>query len=204
MLYFSADRFQQLKYGSQITGGKFPIKDNGIELEAVYQPSKAWNLNANFTFQDATAFGVFYQSAGNYLDSFDPATPVDGTHGTGLGTPNFALYYPPGNRMRAPGIPQLEGNAFVEYTSPMGWGAGVGPQFIGKQYANDEDTLYIPPEVELDGFVFYGKKTWEVRVNIKNMTNARLLDPIDVSYAGNSLIFVRPPVSASITLRLHY
>jgi hypothetical protein len=203
-LYFASDVFQQLKYGSQITGGKFPIKDNGLELEAVYQPSKAWNFNANFTYQEATAFGVFYQAAGNYLDSFATTTPVDGTVGTGLGTPNFTLYYPPGGRMRAPGIPGVQANAFMVYTDPLGWGAGVGPQFIGRQYANDEDTLYIPPEVEWDGFVFYGQKNWDVRLNIKNMLNSRLLDPIDVSYAGNSLIYVRPPIEASITLRYHY
>jgi len=203
-LYVSADVFQQLKYGTQITGGKFPIKDNGVEFEAVYQASKSWNLNANLTYQDATAFGVFYQAAGNYLDTFATTTPVDGTYGTGLGTPNFQLYTPPGGRMRAPGIPQLEANAFVEYTSPLGWGAGAGPQFVGKQYANDEDTLYIPPETEVDGFIFYRQHTWEVRVNVKNMLNARLLDPIDVSYAGNSLIYVRPPITASITLKLHY
>jgi len=203
-LYVRADVFQQLKYGTQITGGKYPIKDNGGELELVYQPNKAWKFNANLTYQSATAFGVFYQSAGNYLDSFDPATPVDGTHGTGVGTPNFTLYYPPGGRMRSPGIPQVEANAFVEYTSPLGWGAGVGPQYIGKQYANDQDTLYIPPETEFDGFIFYGHKTWEVRVNVKNMLNSRLLDPIDVSFAGNDLIYVRPPITASITLKLHY
>jgi outer membrane receptor for monomeric catechols len=203
-LYVRADVFQQLKYGTQITGGKYPIKDNGGELEAVYQPNKAWNFNANLTYQSATAFGVFYQSAGNYLDSFDPATPVDGTHGTGVGTPNFTLYFPPNGRMRAPGIPQVEANAFVEYTNPLGWGAGVGPQYIGRQYANDQDTLYIPPETEVDGFIFYRQKTWEVRVNIKNMLNSRLLDPIDVSYAGNDLIYVRPPITASITLKLHY
>jgi hypothetical protein len=40
-------------------------------------------------------------------------------------------------------------------------------------------------------------------VNIKNMTNARLLDPIDVSFAGNDTIFVRPPISASLTVRIH-
>jgi outer membrane receptor for monomeric catechols len=129
---------------------------------------------------------------------------VDGTHGTGVGTPNFTLYFPPNGRMRAPGIPQVEANAFVEYTNPLGWGAGVGPQYIGRQYANDQDTLYIPPETEVDGFIFYRQKTWEVRVNIKNMLNSRLLDPIDVSYAGNDLIYVRPPITASITLKLHY
>jgi outer membrane receptor for monomeric catechols len=203
-LYLSAALFQQLKYGTEITGGKYPIKDNGLELEAVYQPNRSWNLNANLTYQDATAFGVFYQSAGNYLDTFATTTPVDGTYGTGYGTPNFQLYYPPAGRMRAPGIPQLEANAFVEYTSPMGWGVGAGPQFIGKQYANDEDTLYIPPETEVDGFVFYGQGHWNLRLNIKNALNARLLDPIDVSYAGNSLIYVRPPISVSLTLRLRY
>ncbi len=203
-LYFASDVFQQLKYGSQITGGKFPIKDNGVELEAVYQPSKAWNFNANVTYQEATAFGVFYQAAGNYLDSFATSTPVDGTFGTGVGTPNFTLYYPPGGRMRAPGIPQVQANAFVVYTNPGGWGFGLGPQFIGRQYANDEDTLYIPPEVEWDGFLFYGQKDWDLRLNVKNLLNSRLLDPIDVSYAGNSLIFVRPPIEASITLRYHY
>ena len=143
-LYFAGDVFQQLKYGTQITGGKYPIKDNGLELEAVYQPSKAWNLNANFTYQEATAYGVFYQAAGNYLDTFSTATPVDGTFGTSVGSPNFTLYFPPGGRMRAPGIPQLQANAFAEYSDPSGWGIGMGPQFIGRQYANDQDTLYIP------------------------------------------------------------
>jgi len=203
-LYVSTALFQQLKYGTQITGGKYPIKDNGVELEAVYQPSKAWNLNANFTYMDATTYGVFYQSTGNYLDVFATTTPVDGTYGTGLGSPNFTSYTPASGKMRAPGIPQVEANAFLEYTDPLGWGAGVGPQFIGKQYANMQDTLYIPAEVEWDGYVFYGQKRWDVRVNVKNLLNSRLLDPIDVSYAGNSLIFVRPPITASITLRYHF
>jgi hypothetical protein len=30
------------------------------------------------------------------------------------------------------------------------------------------------------------------------------LDPIDVSFAGNDVIYVRAPISASMTLRLHY
>ena len=106
--------------------------------------------------------------------------------------------------MRAPGIPQVQANAFAEYTSPMGWGIGLGPQFIGRQYANMQDTLYIPPETELDGYVFYGMKDWDVRVNVKNILNSRLIDPIDVSFAGNDVIFVRKPISASLTMRYHF
>jgi TonB dependent receptor len=204
-LYFAADVFQQLKYGSQITGGKFPIKDNGVELELVYQPNKTWTINANFTYQDASAYGVFFQTTGNYLDAFATTTPVDGKLGTGLGAPNFTLYNPPGGRMRAPGVPEVMANAFVVYKAPgTGWGFGVGPQYEGKQYANMQDTLYIPPQVELDGFVFYDTRHWDVRVNVKNILNQRLVDPIDVSFAGNSLISVRPPISASITVRLKF
>jgi len=204
-LYFSAAVFQQLKYGAQMTGGTNPIKNQGVELDAVYQPSKRWTFNANFTFNDSTTFGAyFYQSTGNYLDAFATTTAVDGTHGTGLGAPNFTGYLPPDGRMRSPGVPQVMANGFLEYHDPLGWKAGVGPQFVGRQEANDQDTLHIPGECEFDGFVSYGQRTWDVRVNIKNLTNARLIDPIDVSYAGNSLIYVRPPITASITLRYHY
>ena len=36
-----------------------------------------------------------------------------------------------------------------------------------------------------------------------NLFNARLLDPIDVSFAGNDVIFVRKPIAASLTFRYH-
>jgi outer membrane receptor protein involved in Fe transport len=204
-LYVSAALFQQIKFGSQITGAVFPIKTNGLELDAVYQPSKAWTFNGNFTFQDATAFGdSFFQETGNYLDTFPTTMVIDGKRGTGLGSPNFTSYSPPTGRMRAPGIPQVQANFFMVYKHPSGFGFGIGPQIIGRQYANDQDTLHIPGEYELDGYVFYAVKQWEVRINGTNLTNARLLDPIDVSFAGNDTIFVRKPISASVTFRYHF
>jgi outer membrane receptor for monomeric catechols len=204
-LYFSSDVFQQLKYGTQFTGPVYPIKDEGVELDLVYQPNKQWTVNANFTYQDATAFGsYFYQQTGNPLDYYDTSTIVGGQPGTGLGGLNFDGYSPPDGRMRAPGIPQVQANAFLEYRSPLGVGFGIGPQFIGRQDANDQGTLHIPGETELDGYVTYKRHTWDVRVNVKNITNARLLDPIAVSFAGNDAIFVRPPIEASITLHYHY
>jgi outer membrane receptor for Fe3+-dicitrate len=204
-LYFDVVGFQQSKLGVQLGGATDRIRDEGIETQAVYQPDKAWTFNANFTYQDATSFGPkYFQQTGNYLDSYDPSTEVDGQFGTGIGDPNFVSYFPPGGRMRTPGIPQVQFNAFVEYTDPSGFGIGIGPQFIGRQYANDQDTLQIPPETELDGYVFYRHRSWEVRVNVTNITNARLLDPIDTSFAGNDTIFVRKPISASLTIRKHF
>ena len=204
-LYGSVALFQQTKFGVQIGGATDLIKDQGIELDAVYQPSKAWTVNGNFTYQNATVFGgSFFQETGNYLDTYNPDYIVNGLPGTGLGAPNFTSYKPPTGRMRAPGIPAMQANLFLVYTSPMGWGAGIGPQIQGKQYANDQETLHIPLETEWDGYLFYGKKEWDVRLNIKNLLNERILDPIDVSFAGNDTIYVRPPITASVTFRYHY
>ena len=204
-MYFSVAGFQQTKLGVQIGGATDKIRDEGIELDFVYQPSKQWTVNANFTYQDATVFGdYFFQETGNYLDSYNSDYIVDGQPGTNKGEPNFTGYVPPTGRMRAPGIPQIQANFFMVYTSPMGWGVGVGPQIQGKQYANDQETLHIPTEAEWDGYVFYGQRTWDVRINIKNLLNQRILDPIDVSFAGNDTIYVRPPITASVTFRYHF
>jgi iron complex outermembrane recepter protein len=210
-LFVAAAAFQQEKIGTQLGGADYLIKDNGAELEVVYQPNKTLAVNANLTYQDATAFAPtgngFYQQTGSYLDDYPTNYVVPGSNGqlgTGLGSPNFTSYYPPGGRMRAPGIPQLMANFFVDYKFATYFGVGAGPQIIGREYANDQDTLHIPGEYSLDGFVSYRRKHWDVRLNIKNITNQRLLDPVDVTFAGNDLVFVREPISASLTFRLHY
>jgi outer membrane receptor for monomeric catechols len=203
-LYYGVSLFQQIKVGAQLGGPNYKIVDNGLEAELVYQPTKALSINANLTYQDATAYGDdFFQETGNYLDYFDPATTVDGQPGTGLGATNYTTYHPPGGRMKAPGVPGFLGNLFVDYKFKSGWGFGVGPQIIGRQNANDQGTLHIPLEYELDGYIYYRMKRWDMRLNITNIANQRVLDPIDVSFAGNDTIFVRKPISASITFRLH-
>ncbi|HZZ58745.1 MAG TPA: TonB-dependent receptor plug domain-containing protein [Opitutaceae bacterium] len=206
-LYFAVDAFQQLRLGSQLGGPNYLLKDNGLEFETVYQPTLALAVNANLTYQNDTAFapagGGFYEQTGSYLDDYPTTYLVDGKYGTGNGSPNFEVYVPPSGRMRAPGIPQFMANLFVEYKFPHGFGIGLGPQILGRQYADDEEALHIPSEYELDGYLFYRQKRWDVRVNVRNITNQRLLDPIDVTFAGNDEIFVREPISASVTIRWH-
>jgi outer membrane receptor for monomeric catechols len=203
-LYFGAAVFQQIKVGAQLGGPNYTIRDNGLEFDSVYQPTKALSVNANMTFQDATAFGSdFFQETDNYLDLYPTTYSIDGTTGTGRGAVNYQSYHPPGDRMQAPGVPRFLANFFVDYKFAHGWGVGVGPQIIGSQHANDQGTLIIPTEYELDGYVYYKQKRWDARLNITNLTNNRVLDPIDVSFAGNDVIFVRKPISASITVRYH-
>jgi len=214
-LFFDLTAYQQIKTEPQIHGApNFLVKASGVEVETVYQPTKALSFNGNFTYQDVTDYGnAFFQQTNNYLDGYPAGFSVDGQSGTGDGSPNFSavpennysgFYEPPGDRMKAPGVPEVLANLFVQYEFPAGYGIGIGPQIQGAEYANDQDTLHIPGEYELDGYVFYRKKTWDVQVNVKNITNERLLDPVDVTFAGNDAIYVRPPITTSITLRYHF
>jgi hypothetical protein len=183
-----------------------------LELDTVYQPNKHLTFNANATFQNATAYGPsFYEQTASYTDGYPPSILVDGKPGTGgpypYGSPNFGGpngyvgYVPPNGHMKAPGVPPFLANFFVAYKFDSGFGFGVGPQFNGKQNANDEATLHIPFQYEVDGYVFYKTKKWDVQVSFKNLLNKALYDPIDVSFAGNDVVFRRQGLGASLTFR---
>jgi outer membrane receptor for monomeric catechols len=213
-LFLDAAIYQQIKNEPQVQGPAYQVKAEGVELDAVYQPTKALSVNANFTYQSVTDIGsAFFQQTYSYLDGFPVGFTVDGQSGTGNGSPNFSAvpenfyagyYSPPGSRMKAPGVPEVLFNLFVQYEWKSGFGVGAGPQYQGRQYADDQDALYIPAEFEFDGFVYFKAKTWDVTLNVKNFTNERILDPIDVTFAGNDAIYVRPPITASATIRYHF
>lgn len=213
-LFVDAALYQQTKNEPQVEGPAYLVKAEGAEIDVVYQPTKALSVNANLTYESVTDFGsAFFQQTYSYLDGYPVGYMVDGQSGTGNGSPNYSavpesnysgVYSPPGARMKAPGVPQVLANLFIQYTWQSGFGFGVGPQFQGRQYADDQDSLYIPSEYELDGFLFYRRKTWDATINVKNMTNNRILDPIDVTFAGNDAIYVRPPITASLTVRLRF
>ncbi|HEY1765953.1 MAG TPA: TonB-dependent receptor [Opitutaceae bacterium] len=215
-LYGGISLYQQIKnepqppppHGSSALPNTI-VKSNGIELDMVYQPSKKFSVNANFTYQDVTDFGSFFEETGNYLDAYAATTPVDGKYGTGVGAVNYGAYQgyaytPPNGRIRAAGVPSVLWNVFVDYHVTPWLGIGVGPNFIGRQNQDDEGLLHIPSEYELDGYItFTPSRQWDVRLNLTNLTNQRVLDPIDTSFAGNDVIFVRAPIAASITIRVH-
>ncbi len=203
-LYIGTALFQQTRQRPAIAGPANVVKTNGIEGELVYQPSKRLSLNANVTYQDATEFADFlYEQTGNYLDGYPTSITVDGKPGTGAGSPNFGGFVPPKGKVRAAGVPGFMANAFATYDIGHGLGFGLGPQIQGRQHANQEGTLNIPTQAEWDGFVYYRQKRWSVQLSVKNMFNQRLLDPIDVGFAGNDTIYVRPPISAAITFRVN-
>ncbi|HEY1792007.1 MAG TPA: TonB-dependent receptor [Opitutaceae bacterium] len=218
-LYGGISVYQQYKVEPQPRGAPpNQIRSEGIELDLVYQPTKRLSVNANATYQDVTAYGSFFEETGNYLDAYATTTPVDGTFGTGVGAVNYGAnninpatglpgyaYFPPSGKIRAAGVPSVMANVFVDYKLTRTIGIGMGPSIIGRQNQDDEGLLHIPGEYELDGYITYTpSRRWDIRLNGTNLTNQRILDPIDTSFAGNDVIFVRAPISGSVTIRLHY
>ena len=207
-LYGSFAAFQQTRRDPVAPPAIGPAqlnRDDGLEFEMVYQPNKRWSINANATYQDGTTYGTFfYEQTGSYLDFYPVGYVVDGKSGTGKGSPDYGGYSPPSGHIRSPGVPQFIANAFIKYDDPSGWAIGVGPIYQGNMNANDEETLVIRKQTEWDGFISFRAKRYSVQVSVKNLTNARLYDPIDVTFAGNDEIMPRPPISASVTVRYFF
>jgi iron complex outermembrane recepter protein len=203
-LYTSASVYYQRRTQPELRAPSSLIRSRGIELEAVYQQSKAFNVNANVTFQHIVREGAgFYEQTGDYLDGYPVGFIVDGKSGTGVGSPNFTSN-PAYQTIRATGLPSFLANAFAVYQLPSGFGIGGGPQFTGEMKANQEDTLHIPAQYSIDTFLFYKQKTWDIQLSIKNLTNRRNLAAIDPNFAGNDTIYVDEPLNASLTVRYRF
>ncbi len=209
-LYTSIAFYQQTRVTPQVSPApNVLIKADGIEAEVVWQPNKKLTINANYTYQDLTSYAAaFSQGTASYLDGYPTTMIVDGQHGLGAGSPTTGAgsqftFSPPTGKVRTAGLPADTANLFATYAFAPGWGIGMGPQIIGRRPAATYGPLYIYGEYQLDGFVYYRAKKWDVQLNVKNITNQVLFDPISATSTGNDAILPRPPISASITFRLH-
>jgi len=209
-LYTSLAFYEQKHVTPQISPApNVLIRSEGIEAEVVYQPNKRLTINANFAYQDLTSFASsFSQGTASYLDGYPSTVIVDGQKGLGAGSPTSGAgsqftFSSPTGRVRTAGLPADVGNVFATYAFTPHFGVGLGPQMIGRRPAATYGPLYIYGEYQLDGFTYYRTKRWDVQVNVKNITNQVLFDPISAGSAGNDVILPRPPISASLTFRVH-
>ncbi len=203
-LYTSAAFYYQKRDQPELRAPSSLIRSSGLELEAVYQANKFFNMNANVTFQHVIREGAaFYEQTGNYLDGYPVGFIVDGKSGTGVGSPNFTTN-PNYQEIDAAGLPKFLANIFAVFQTPSGFGIGGGPQFQGGMNADQEGALTIPAQYELDTFIFYKQKTWDIQLSIKNVTNQRNLTAIDPNFAGNDTIYVVEMMNASVTVRYRF
>lgn len=198
-LYIGLAGFQQTKESPQLVGPPIDTVVRGIEAEAVYQPDRSFNVNANLTLQDAYIKNAnLYQQTGSYLDGYPVGVIQDGRSGTGAGSPNFnSTYYAQAHLAASPHVLI---NAYATYQFPCGFGMSIGPQIQGSQTANYSginDRLKIQAQYVLNASVFYKRPHWEVRVNVDNLTDERNWTAIDPQFAGNDVIFPQLPLHVS-------
>ncbi len=157
----------------------------GVELETVWQPTRAWSLFANATFQ-----------RGHY----DDAVIFQ------LAEPTFAL--------TAAGDHELVGfsdvllNGGVRYTFENGFGAGLRGSWQSEQNLNIATPTFpqidIPAQFQIDATLFYQRETWSVAVEILNLTDERNWIHNGDAYSGSALISQSLPLRVEATVRIRF
>lgn len=208
-VFLSASVFQQTRQAPQLVGDPVGIETMGLELESFYQPNRNFNASANFTFQNAEQDNFGYQQTYNYRDGYPVGFLVDGTSGTGSGSPNYNSRGPntPARafgKTRAASVPQVMFNSYVTYQLDNGFGASFGPQVTGEQWQNQEGSLRIPMQYVINAFVFYRQPKWDVQINFFNITDQRNWTSIDPSFAGNDVIYPEQPFRISGQIRFRF
>jgi hypothetical protein len=208
-VFLSASVFQQTRQAPQLVGDPIGIETMGLELESFYQPNRNFNASANFTFQNAEQDDFGYQQTYNYRDGYPVGFLVDGTSGTGAGSPNYNSRGPntPARafgKTRAASVPQVMFNSYVTYQLDNGFGASFGPQVTGEQWQNQEGSLRIPTQYVINAFVFYRQPKWDVQINFFNITDERNWTSIDPSFAGNDVIYPEQPFRISGQIRFRF
>ncbi|HEX3502686.1 MAG TPA: hypothetical protein VHU22_04760, partial [Xanthobacteraceae bacterium] len=77
-----------------------------------------------------------------------------------------------------------------------GFQAGIGVNYQDKSYSDTTNTNSIPAATVLNAELAYLSPTWDVVLNVKNLTNARYF--VAANAAG---AYVADPLSAYLTIR---
>jgi hypothetical protein len=207
-LYVGVAGFYQTRVSHNQIGDAQDVETRGIEIETTYQPDKHLSLTGNFTWEEANYnnSGVYSQT-GYYLDTFAAGVPVEnGKTGTGYGSPNYnsgpkALGK---GDYRLTGLPSILFNAYAIYKLDCGLSFGLGPQVQSDQIADLQGEITIPAQFTWNGFVSYARKSWEVRVNLFNITDERNYTAGAPGFAANDLIYAEEPFHLNGTVKFKF
>jgi outer membrane receptor protein involved in Fe transport len=198
-LWMSTAVFNQTRSLRNRDGSVSGIKTKGAEYELTYQPTPTFYTNVNLSYLD-TRFdnSVAYQGTKTVADAFDNSRP-DIIAGTGGGGPNFTAF--PASRNTVPGIPKILASTTTSYTSSSGFGGYLGLLFNDKYRLDYLNTVHINAQYTLNGGLFYRAASWEVKLDVFNITNQENFTTNFNGYFGGSLVFPEEPLSYLLTLK---
>ncbi len=131
--------------GTQVTEGL--IRVDGLELGATGRLSPQWEVFAGYTFLDA-----------RIVESPQIGTGSD----TGIAAQGKT----------APNAPRHNATVWTTYRLTPAWELGGGLQFASERWLNNYETAKVDGYTRWDATVAYLQKSWEVRLNLQNLSDA--------------------------------
>jgi outer membrane receptor protein involved in Fe transport len=200
--YGQIDGFYQTRVRQATRGSSANIEIRGVEIEGTYQPTRAFDITANATWQEGN-YNNFSPAVGTYsvYDLYALGTGPDGK-GTGKGANSFGTTAPKGD-YKMPGLPNILFNARATYRLPCGLGFSVGPQVQGPQLGDFNTSgqgqqIKIPAQYTWNGAIFYVQPRYEIRADFSNFTDERNFTVNDPTGSStHDLITMDQPLSIS-------
>ena len=131
--------------GTQVTEGM--IRVDGAELGVTGRLSPQWEVFAGYTFLDAKI----------------AESPQIGT-GVDLGIADQGK--------TAPNAPRHNATLWTTYRLTPQWELGGGAQFASERWLNNFETAKVDGYTRWDATVAYLQKSWELRLNLQNLSDA--------------------------------
>lgn len=168
------------------------LKVKGIEATARYQPNDYFRTGVNFNY--LSAYNQYTSQAG-----FAPRGFV-ADNGTVFSDSNVLNQLPSG-RFDAVQIPAYNLSGYIDYRHPSGFGAELSGWWTSDWYLNLSKTVHIPNSYNLDLGLFYRKPTWNLAVQVLNLTDQRNFVS---GLAGSTNTFLQPTRGRSVVAQIGY
>lgn len=143
----------------------------GLELEGNGRLTERWELSAGVTLMDSK------------IDKAAP--PALGQTGTEGKMPRYT--------------PRATANVWTTYRFTDGITGGIGATYVGKRYANETNSNYLPSYTVANAMLSYETRHYRLQLNLYNLTNKTYYDG---AYGGHATLGT--PREAQLTVGLKY
>lgn len=176
-LYLGATAYSQKRSKTELGGSPSDIIVQGVELQALYEPSENFYLNANLSWTDARfddalpGFALDLNTAGQ-VGGFGPyGAPVAPAADPAL-LDAFGFLAVPGD-YDISGVSEWLLNGGLGYQPDRGLGVSLWGSVATEQQGNVFNQYTIPTQFTLNGSLTWRADQWEASVAVLNLTDER-------------------------------
>lgn len=176
----------------------FSTEGEGYELEIRYVPTERISITGAASWQETvylkppTAFTVppeFFGLSG--MAAYGGTLRVSGLPADG-------------RYLKRGGIPDRTVGLFGTYTVPMGLTTTLGFVRTDEMYSGSAKTFLLPEATVGYASVFYNADSWEVGLQINNLTDERYFQAINPDNIGNTVALPKPPRTYELSFGFNF